>query len=780
MEALHRPTVLHELGGEIIEEFRVRGLLGHIAEIVHRGDEAFDEVLHPSTVDGHAGGHRVFLGSDGLGELIATAAVDVRTTLALGEDVEELAGHDLALVVLIAALEHVTVLRSFGILHDHRLARSAWVRETQLIDAGMAEVGDRLAVTDTAVDRTVLPVGAELTGAEERDHVFVVEDLVVARDGPRIAGHLGDGRRGLLPVFTGFGEKGEVREDGGLVLVVRLLVSGGDVMERLRLQATEGGGDDRVDRMVGVADRFLNRDRGALGEIDEGHLGDGVKRTGDRRVLLDAHRGEIGVFLEADLVTLGEVTGFRGTAADAGDHEATSHLVVVAGAGLAHITEEAGDLLVLELAESLGEVGARGGGGLRSGGNRRVVQRLDGRGEDAVQGIVILNRNRVELMVVTAGAGHRESEEGLGARVDAFVDDVVRVVEALADGKEAERGETRIVRGDAGDAVGSELLDDELVVRLIVVQRVDDVIAIGPSVGETVILEEAVTLVDLEAAGIGVAGGIEPVASPAFTVVGRGEEAIDLLGVDRFDGASRLAGAKRHCVRDLCGLNGLFKGIDLLRGGRKADQIVGNTTKESFGISSRIRLETFLFEFGHDERIDGRLDPGAVLHFGNGRLRDGLEGPVITSLARETSELGGAARRHGRTHLHPLFENGDFVIRKLSARLLRGHRELGIVVTDGLDEERLLEIARDNRRSFVAALVGAVHGIEDEATFGGILLSRVALVAAIDENRAHVLLEELEAFLGSRRRLGGGSDGEGSEGSEREGGMTERQHGRVS
>ena len=397
-----------------------------------------------------------------------------------------------------------------------------------------------------------------------------------------------------------------------------------------------------------------------------------------------------------------------------------------------------------------------------------------------MQGVVILNRNRVELMVVTAGARHGESEEGLGARVDTFVDDVVRVVEALTDGEEAECGETRIVRGDAGDAVGSELLDDELVVRLIVVQRVDDVIAIGPSVGETVILEEAVTLVDLEAAGIGVAGGVEPVASPAFAVVGRGEEAIDLLGVDSFDGASRLAGAKRHCVRDLCGLNGLFKGIDLLRGGRKANQIVGNTTKESFGIGSRIRLETFLFEFGHDERIDGRLDPGAVLHFGNGRLRDGLEGPVITSLARETSEFGGAARRHGRTHLHPLFKDSDFVIRQLSARLLRGHRELGIVVTDGLDEERLLEVARDNRRAFVAALVGAVHGIEDEATFGGILLSRVALVAAIDENRAHVLLEELEAFLGSRRRLGGGSDGEGSEGSEREGGMTERQHGRVS
>ena len=112
-------------------------------------------MLHPGTIDGHTGGHRIFLGGDGLGELVATAAVDVRTTLSLGENVEELAGDDLTLVVLVAALEYVAVLRGFGILHDHCLARGAGVRETQFIDAGVAEVGDRLAVTDATVDRTV-------------------------------------------------------------------------------------------------------------------------------------------------------------------------------------------------------------------------------------------------------------------------------------------------------------------------------------------------------------------------------------------------------------------------------------------------------------------------------------------------------------------------------------------------------------------------------------------------------------------------------------------------
>jgi hypothetical protein len=92
---------------------------------------------------------------------------------------------------------------------------------------------------------------------------------------------------------------------------------------------------------------------------------------------------------------------------------------------------------------------------------------------------------------------------------------------------------------------------------------------------------------------------------------------------------------------------------------------------------------------------------------------------------------------------------------------------------DSLDEKRLLEIAGNDRGTFVATLVGAVHGVEYEAAFGGVLIRGVALVAAVDEDRADVLLEELEAFLGRGHRHGGGSDGEGREGREREGGETE-------
>jgi hypothetical protein len=99
---------------------------------------------------------------------------------------------------------------------------------------------------------------------------------------------------------------------------------------------------------------------------------------------------------------------------------------------------------------------------------------------------------------------------------------------------------------------------------------------------------------------------------------------------------------------------------------------------------------------------------------------------------------------------------------------------------DRLDEERFLQVARDDGRSFVAALIGAVHRIQDESSLRGILGGGVALIAAIDEDRAHVLLEELEAFRGRRHSLGGRSGRKGREGCESEGGESERQHGLVS
>ena len=65
----------------------------------------------------------------------------------------------------------------------------------------------------------------------------------------------------------------------------------------------------------------------------------------------------------------------------------------------------------------------------------------------------------------------------------------------------------------------ASLLADELVVGLVVVERVDDVVAIPPGVGVSEVLVHAV--------GVGVAGHVEPVPAPALAVVRRGEQPVD-------------------------------------------------------------------------------------------------------------------------------------------------------------------------------------------------------------------------------------------------------------
>ena len=97
-------------------------------------------------------------------------------------------------------------------------------------------------------------------------------------------------------------------------------------------------------------------------------------------------------------------------------------------------------------------------------------------------------------------------------------------VEMIAQREEAERGERRriLLRTlPVVQPVGGELFANELVVRQIVVERLDDVVAIGPGVGiERSLLASPVEL----PLGVGVARHIEPVTAPAFAVVRRREQ----------------------------------------------------------------------------------------------------------------------------------------------------------------------------------------------------------------------------------------------------------------
>ena len=79
------------------------------------------------------------------------------------------------------------------------------------------------------------------------------------------------------------------------------------------------------------------------------------------------------------------------------------------------------------------------------------------------------------------------------------------------------------------ELVGGDLLDEELVVRQVLVERADDAVAVGVGVRVAPLFLEDVAL------GVGVAGDVEPVPPPPLAVAGRGEQAVDhlLVGVGR-------------------------------------------------------------------------------------------------------------------------------------------------------------------------------------------------------------------------------------------------------
>ena len=69
-----------------------------------------------------------------------------------------------------------------------------------------------------------------------------------------------------------------------------------------------------------------------------------------------------------------------------------------------------------------------------------------------------------------------------------------------------------------GQQIASQLLDHESVKRHVPIKGLDDPITITP---------HHTWSVETKAVGIGVAGHVQPVTSPALTVVGRVEQAID-------------------------------------------------------------------------------------------------------------------------------------------------------------------------------------------------------------------------------------------------------------
>ena len=116
-----------------------------------------------------------------------------------------------------------------------------------------------------------------------------------------------------------------------------------------------------------------------------------------------------------------------------------------------------------------------------------------------------------------------------------------------------------------GDEVAGDLVDNKLVIREIVIEGVDDPVAVEPDEAGGVLFV---------AVGVGKARGVEPDAGPTFAVMGRGEEALDLL----FVSTGGLVGEIR---------------IDFVGSGREAGEVEGETPEKGDAIGFGRGFETF-------------------------------------------------------------------------------------------------------------------------------------------------------------------------------------------
>ena len=141
----------------------------------------------------------------------------------------------------------------------------------------------------------------------------------------------------------------------------------------------------------------------------------------------------------------------------------------------------------------------------------RAFQRIEHRDH----AVVIARRKRLELVIVTTRATKRETKERQRTRAD----DVVELIEPIGrriGGLVVPMSEPEVAGSDHGlggrlrHFVPCQLFDDELVERLVGVQRVDHVIAIPP--------DKRLLGIALVAVAVGVTHDIQPVPGPAFTI----------------------------------------------------------------------------------------------------------------------------------------------------------------------------------------------------------------------------------------------------------------------
>ena len=219
--------------------------------------------------------------------------------------------------------------------------------------------------------------------------------------------------------------------------------------------------------------------------------------------------------------------------------------------------------------------------------------------KDGLEAVVVLLGEGIELVVVTAGAAQREPHECRGGGVDPVGQDFIELPAGVHLGFARLRHQPvepcahpglqrpQLLHRDGVapfqiQVVGPEfvcrdLLLKEAVEGLVFVEGLDDVVPVAPGMGKEGI--------GFKSGRVGVANHVQPVPSPAFPVVGRGQQFVH----HRLEGPGRVV---------------LEEAFHLFRRGGKADQVEVGAPNQRALVGGRGRGQAFLPELGQHEGVD--------------------------------------------------------------------------------------------------------------------------------------------------------------------------------
>jgi hypothetical protein len=219
-------------------------------------------------------------------------------------------------------------------------------------------------------------------------------------------------------------------------------------------------------------------------------------------------------------------------------------------------------------------------------------------------------------VVVAAGAAERQAQERGAGRVGGVGQPLV--FELAGDHRRLGEGRPRAIQGAGQDRLGvvgpelvaGDLLAEEAVERLVGVERLDHVVAVAPGARRQV--------VGLEPARVGVTDDVQPVASPALAILGRGQQPVD----------QPLISPGPIVVRE---------SLDL-PGRRQAHQVEVDATQQGEPAGLRRGGQALLLKPSEHEGIDRVADPR--LTPGPRRVRRARAGDRLGARPREARQAG--------------------------------------------------------------------------------------------------------------------------------------------